>query len=85
MSGDAYRADVDIKAEGRAIAKAIRSILAKGKAAGYGNVNVYIECEGHVHLMNGDHPGDQDKGCAIRQDASIASALIDAQFDVGAW
>jgi len=82
---DEERGAIDIKSEARAIAKAIRSILAKGKTAGYPNVTVFIECEGLVHLMNKDHPAEVDKGDAARRSASIASGFIDASFDVGAW
>lgn len=47
---------VDISAEARAISKAIRSIIAKGKAAGFPTVGVFFEGEGAVFLMDESVP-----------------------------
>ncbi len=75
--------EVDVSAEARAIGRAIRSMIAKGKAAGVDRPWVYIEAEGRVYLMRpiGAHVQDS----ASRKAAVIGNAAIDAPYDVGAW
>ena len=46
--------DIDISAEGRAIAKALKSMIAKAKKAGVKRPGIYFENAGCVHIMDLD-------------------------------
>lgn len=74
----------NIDAEGRAIDKALRSILAKAKAAGVKDPELFFESEGGLHLIEGDgYDGTED--AAGRQRFIRATAYIRTRHDVGAW
>jgi hypothetical protein len=76
-------AHIDVSAEARAIGKAIRGMIAKGKAAGIDKPWVYIESEGRVYLMRpiAAHVVQTSE----RQAAIIGDAPIGAPYDVGSW
>ncbi len=77
---------VDISTEAKAIAKAIKSMLAKAKAAGFDNVSVYFESMGTVNLMDKNHPDYESRnGDSLSQKSVIGHARIGVYFDVGAW
>lgn len=79
--------DLDFEKEGRAITKAIRSMLAKAKEAGVAKPFVYFESEGRVYVMDSNHPSYAKDAHAAgsHQGASVGSVFIGATFDCGAW
>lgn len=80
MSGITFNID----AEGRAINKALRSILAKAKAAGVAEPLIFFESEGSVHVIE-DRGYDGEASSGARQEFVRASAYLPTKHDVGAW
>lgn len=78
---------INIDAEGRAIAKALKSMIAKAKAAGIKNPYIFFEAEAmSVYVMDRDHPNDSREGANMgeRQEAVVAQVTI-GSFGTGAW
>lgn len=77
---------INIDAEGRAIKKALVSMLAKARKTGVKQPTIYFESEGWVYVMDrGVSEGhSDDASSATRQQAVIASVFVGG-FDVGAW
>lgn len=78
----------DTTKEGRAITKALRSLLDKAKAAGIGNASLYFEPEsGAVFVFDRNDPAYSIGGSGVgsAQPAVRARCAVDAPFDAGAW
>ena len=80
--------DIDIRAEVRAIDKAMASMLAKARAAGVVRASIFFESEGSGYVMDDDHEGQVKSdtiGGAGRQKAIVAQGHLNVRHDVGAW
>lgn len=76
----------NIDAEGRAIDRALKSVLAKARAAGIARPSLYFESEGDLHVFDEDHPESPVNGPrGDHQEAVVASTHIPTPHDVGAW
>lgn len=80
----------EAKAEGRAISKALASLLAKAKAMGCERPSLFFEAESMaVFVFDDDHPAMTDKrvdaSSAGRQEAIVIRCPISTAFDTGAW
>ena len=80
----------EAKAEGRAISKALASLVTKAKAMGCKNPSLFFEAESRaVFVFDDDHPAMTDKSIdacsAERQEAIVLRCSISTTFDTGAW
>ena len=77
---------IDIDAEGRAIKKALASMLAKAKKAGIKRPGIYFESEGCVHVMDCDALDRMgDRVVFGGSKVAIVGKTFVGGFDVGAW
>jgi hypothetical protein len=93
IEDDMLREDNDLRtrvinaaAEGRAISKALASLLRKAQAAGCVNPALFFEAESAaVFVLDRDHPGYKAERAHDRQQAIVVRACIRTPFDTGAW
>jgi tRNA A-37 threonylcarbamoyl transferase component Bud32 len=79
---------IDIRAEVRAIDKAMARMLAKAQAAGVKKPSLYFEAEGSIYIMDDDHDGQihaDGLSSGDRQKAVVADGKLSTPHDVGAW
>jgi hypothetical protein len=82
-------AKIDITSEVRVMQRALRSVVAKAKAAGVADPIIYFEAEGCMFVIDNDHPAWKSdtirQNAAEAQKAIVASGRIGVKYDVGAW